>query len=162
MLRNYIKTALRSLLRHKFFSAINIFGLAVAMSIGMGIIMLVADQVAYDSHNTKGNRIYRITTAPVDNNGNETGGQLNAASTMALRAELMDKYTGIAKTVRLKRGFGNNWLELEGEQDINVPLSGFYADPEIFDFFEYEFLYGDPATALKDPYTVVLSRKAAD
>lgn len=162
MFKNYIKTAIRSLLRHKFFSAINVFGLAVAMSISMGIIMIVADQETYDRYNTKRNRIYRVITSPVDHAGNETGGQRNAASTMALRDELMDKYTGVAKAVRLKRGFGNNWLEFEGEQDVNVPLSGFYADPEVFDFFEYEFQYGDPATALRDPYTVVLSRRAAD
>ncbi|HEX5169903.1 MAG TPA: ABC transporter permease [Cyclobacteriaceae bacterium] len=161
MLINYIKTALRSLIRHRFFSAINIFGLAVAMSIGMAIIMLVADQVSYDYYNTKRNRIYRVTTAEVNEKGIEQDHQRNSASTMALRNELMDKYTGIEKVIRFKRGFGNNWLEFEG-QDVNIPLAGFFADPEVFDFFEYEFQYGDPSTALKEPYTVVLTRKAAN
>ena len=159
MLRNYLKTAIRSLLRHRFFSAINIFGLAVAMSICMGIIMLVADQMSYDRYNTKSDRIFQVTTVGT---GNQDGdGQLNSASTMRLKQELLEQYTGVEKVVRIKRGFGNGWLEFEN-QNVNVPLAGFFADPEIFEFFEYEFQYGDPATALKDPYTVVLTRKAAN
>jgi putative ABC transport system permease protein len=160
MFRNYLKTAVRSLLRHRFFSAINIFGLAVAMSICIGIIMLVADQVSYDRFNTKADRIHRITTIDVDANGNDLGHQVNAASTMHLRSELQDKYTGTEQVVRIKRGFGNNWLEFEG-QDVNVPLAGFFADPEVFEFFEYELLYGDAATALKEPFSVVLTKEAA-
>ena len=159
MLRNYLKTAIRSLLRHRFFSAINIFGLAVAMSICMGIIMLVADQMSYDRYNTKSDRIFQVTTVGT---GNQDGdGQLNSASTMRLKQELLEQYTGVEKVVRIKRGFGNGWLEFEN-QNVNVPLAGFFADPEVFEFFEYEFQYGDPATALKDPYTVVLTRKAAN
>ena len=159
MLRNYLKTAIRSLLRHRFFSAINIFGLAVAMSICMGIIMLVADQMSSDRYNTKSDRIFQVTTVGT---GNQDGdGQLNSASTMRLKQELLEQYTGVEKIVRIKRGFGNGWLEFEN-QNVNVPLAGFFADPEIFEFFEYEFQYGDPATALKDPYTVVLTRKAAN
>jgi putative ABC transport system permease protein len=161
MLLNYSKTAIRSLLRHRFFSFINIFGLAVAMSISMAIIMLVADQMSYDDYNSKRDRIYRITSANVNSEGLEERRQRNAAATMALRDELLSNYTGIEQAVRIKRGFGNNWLSLEG-QDVNIPLSGFYADPEVFELFEYAFQYGDPRTALVDPFTVVLTRDAAD
>lgn len=161
MFSSYIKIAIRSILRHRFFSFINIFGLAVAMSISMGIIMLVADQVEYDRYNSKRDRIYRVITKDVDAAGQEVGDRQNAASSMPLRGELLEKYTGIEKVVRLKRGFGNHWLEFEG-QDVNIPLAGFYADPEVFEVFEYEFQYGDPSAALKDPFTVVLTRKAAN
>src|SRR3990170_2855116 len=105
MLKNYLKTAIRSLLRHKFFSAINILGLAVAMTICMGIIMLVADQMMYDQHNTKRDRIYRITSRHVNNEGHELGGIDNASSPMPLKEELGDNFTGIEKIVRFKRGF---------------------------------------------------------
>jgi putative ABC transport system permease protein len=156
MFQNYIKTAFRNLLRHRFFSAINIIGLAVAMTICMALIMLVADQMNYDRYNAKRDRIFRITTVEAQNND-----QPNSASPMTLRQELMEKYTGLEKTVRILRGFGNGWLEFEG-QDVNIPFSGFYADPEVFDLFEYELQYGDAATALNDPYTVVLTRQAAN
>ena len=69
MFRNYFKTALRSLLKHRFFSAINIFGLAVAMALSMVIIMLVADQMMYDRYNTKHDRVYRINSIRLAENG---------------------------------------------------------------------------------------------
>jgi putative ABC transport system permease protein len=161
MLHSYIKTTLRNMLRHKFFSTINIFGLAIGMSVCMGIIMLVADQLNYDRHNSKRDRMYRITTHAVDQNGVINDMQPNAASPMVLKQELMDKYTGIEQTVRIMRGFGNGWLEFE-DQNVNIPLAGFFADAETLTFFEYELQYGDAATALKEPYSVVLTRQAAN
>jgi putative ABC transport system permease protein len=79
MIKNYLKTAIRNLLRHRFFSAINIIGLSVAMSICMGIIMLVADQMNYDRYNSKKDRIYRITTGAVNEKGELKNDQLNLA-----------------------------------------------------------------------------------
>ena len=160
MLKNYFKTALRSLIRHKFFSAINIFGLAVAMSICMGIIMLVADQMMYDRYNTKRDRVYRITSTMVDSKGIDRGGNEYATTVLPVRDELLQNYTGIEKAARILRGFGNGWIEFD-QQDANVPLAGFYADPEILDVLEYELEYGDAKTALVEPYSVVITRKAA-
>lgn len=160
MIRNYFLVAIRNLTRNKFFSAINIFGLAISMSIGMAIIMLVADQMMYDRYNTKRDRIFRVISRPVTSAGIESGGMDNATSPMPLREELLENYTGVQKVVRFKRGFGNNWMELEG-QNVNIPLTGFFADPEALDVFEYHLEYGDEKTALVEPYTVVLTKKAA-
>jgi putative ABC transport system permease protein len=162
MLKNYLLTAIRSLKRHKFFSAINIFGLAVAMSICMILIMLVADQMSYDRYNRDADRIYRITTLNVDEKGNVMwGNQVNSATCDPLAPTLLDGYTGIDDAVRLRRGFGNNWNGFEG-QDVNLPLAGFFADANVLKFFQYELQYGNPATALRDPFTVVLTRQAAN
>ncbi len=161
MLYNYLKTALRNLLRHRFFSFINIFGLAVAMSICMALIMLVGDQLSYDRYNPSADRIYRVTTIDVDANGTVLwDNQPNAACTMPLAPELMQNYSNVEKAVCLRRGFGNGWMAFEG-QNINIPLAGFFADAEVLDFFDYELEMGDPATALKDPFTVVLTQNAA-
>lgn len=159
MFQNYLKTTLRSLFRHKFFSAINIFGLAIGMSVCMAIIMLVADQLNYDRHNINRDRIYRVITHYVDQNG-VLDPQPNAASPMTLRSELLENYTGVEQVVRIMRGFGNGWLEFEN-QNVNIPLAGFFADEEALTFFGYELQYGDATTALKEPYSVVLTRAAA-
>lgn len=159
MLKNYLKTAIRSLLRHRIFSVINILGLAVATSICMGIIMLVADQMSYDRYNTKRDRIFQVTTAGADSQ--DGAGEPSSASTMKLKNELLEHYTGVEQVVRFKKGFGNSWFEFEN-QNVNIPLTGFFADPEVFEFFEYELEYGDPATALKEPFSLVLTRKVAD
>ncbi|MGC4020941.1 MAG: ABC transporter permease [Cyclobacteriaceae bacterium] len=158
MFKNYFKTAIRSLLRHRFFSSINIFGLSVAMALSMAIIMLVADQMMYDRYNTKRDRIYRINSIPLSENGsamNET-----ATTTLPIKQELLENYTGIEKAVRIVRGFGNNWMELDNN-NVNIPIAGYYADPEFFEVFEHEFEYGNPKTALVEPFSVVLSKKAA-
>jgi putative ABC transport system permease protein len=157
MFQNYFKTAFRSLLRHRFFSAINIFGLAVAMALSMVIIMLVADQMTYDRYNTKRDRIYRLNTIPEGSNGENLNEY--ATTTLPLTQELLDSHTGVEKAVRIMRGFGNLWLEME--QNVNIPIAGYYADPEILDVFEYELEYGDARTALVEPYSVVLTKKAA-
>ncbi|GHN02341.1 ABC transporter permease [Cytophagales bacterium WSM2-2] len=162
MFINYIKTAIRSLLRHRFFSAINIFGLAVAMSICMSMIMLVADQMSYDRYNTNADRIYRVKTIDVDDKGRVMlENQWNSGSPIPVGRELVEKYTGVEKAVSLTRGFGNGWLEFEN-QNVNIPLAGFFADAGTLDFFQYELQFGDAATALKEPFTVVLTRQASN
>lgn len=161
MLLNYILVAIRNIRRHRFFSAINILGLSVSMAVCMAVMMLVADQLMYDRFNTNGKRIYRVISRPVTSAGTPTGGMDNATAPLTLRDELMNNYTGVSSVVRLKRGFGNHWMEIEG-RDINIPVSGYFADPEVLQFFQYELEEGDPATALKEPFTVVLTRDAAD
>ena len=160
MLRNYILVATRNVIRYKFFSAINIFGLAISIAISMAVIMLVADQMMYDRYNTKKDRIYRIVSRGVTNTGEDRGGNVTSTSPMTLREELLDNYTGLEKVVRLKRGFGNHWMEVEG-QNVNIPLGGYFADPEVLSVFEYDLEEGDASTALVEPYSLVITKKAA-
>jgi putative ABC transport system permease protein len=157
MFANYLKTAFRSLWRHRFFSFINIFGLAVAMALSMVIIMLVADQMNYDRYNTKRDRIFRINSIPTGSKGEERSE--TATTTLPLKQELLENYTGVEKAVRIVRGFGNMWIDIG--QNINIPVAGYFADPEILDLFEYELEYGDSRTALIEPYSVVLTKKAS-
>lgn len=162
MLKNYILIALRTIRKHRTFSFINIFGLAVAMSICMGIIMLVADQMMVDRHNPLAERIYRINSIPYYREEGNLPGNEAATTTLPLKEELLTKYTGVEKAVRLMRGFGNSWMELEPGYDINVPVSGFFADPEVLEIFNHELLYGDASTALTEPYSVVLTKETAE
>ena len=162
MVRNYFKVAIRNILKHRIFSFINIFGLAVAMSICMIIMMLVADQMMYDRFNPDKDRIYRITTRMVDSNNKLEIGNPYATATLPVRDELLNNYTGVEKAVRIMRGFGNNWMELEPGYDINIPISGYFVDAEMLDLFHYELQYGDANTALREPYSVVLTKKAAE
>jgi putative ABC transport system permease protein len=161
MFINYLKTAFRNIIRNRFFSFINIFGLAVAMSISMVLIMLVADQMSYDRNNTNGEHIYRINTIGVDDKGQAISTQENGSSPMTIGPELLEHYTGIANAVRFMSGFGNDWLGLEN-QSVNLPLSGFFADADVLTMFQYELEYGDATTALVKPYSVVLTRQAAN
>lgn len=160
MIKNYIRVALRNLSRYKFFSFINIFGLAISMAVCLAIIMLVADQMSYDQYNTKKGRLYQVNSQPLRLDGK--GGNFNETSTapLAIKTKLLDEYTGVEQAARILRGFGNNWLALE-QGNVNIPLAGYYADPEILDMMEYELEYGDSKTALIEPNSVVLTKEAA-
>src|ERR1700760_4404482 len=61
MLRNYIKTAIRSLLKNKGFTALNVLGLSVGLATCLLIVFYVVDELSYDRYNTKADRIYRVT-----------------------------------------------------------------------------------------------------
>jgi putative ABC transport system permease protein len=158
MIKNYFLVAFRNLTRNKFFSAINIFGLAISMSICLGIIMLVADQLSFDRHNTNRHRIYRVITKTMHPDGSQLGNDV-ATSPLHLAPTLVNDFTGVEKAVRIRRGFGNGWNEFE--QDANIPLAGFFADHDVLELLQYELEYGNINTALKDPYTVVLTKAAA-
>src|SRR5436190_14081 len=66
MIGSYLKTSSRSIVRNKLFSAINIVGLAISMSVGLLMIAFISDMLSYDKFHDKGDRIYRVITTHVD------------------------------------------------------------------------------------------------
>jgi putative ABC transport system permease protein len=152
MIRNYFVVALRNLKKNKLFSAINIFGLAISMSVCLGIIMLVADQLTYDRHNSKRDRVFRVNTRYLDAHGLPAGNDYSTAP-LPVASTLLEEYTNVEKAVRIRRGFGNGWIEFD--QDVSIPLAGFFADPDALDVFELKLKHGDPASALSNPFSVV-------
>lgn len=157
MFFNYLKVGIRSLLKNKTFSLINIFGLATSMSVCIVIIMLIADQLSYDRHNTKRENIYRINT---ERDNTDDLVNVFATSPLPLAEKLTQEFSGVKNATRIRRGFGNNWVNIEN--DINIPLGGFFADNNFLDMFEYELEHGNPETALDAPNSVVLTKKAAE
>lgn len=153
MWKNYLKVAFRNLMRYKIFSFINIFGLGVSMALSLIVITLVLDQYKYDRHNTQKERIFRVNTLSEKY-------KPSATTTMALKETLLAEVPGVEKAARIKRGFGNISM-MDFKQDINIPVTGYFADPEILELFELELEAGNPATALTEPYSVVLTRESA-
>src|SRR5210317_2139150 len=99
MLRNYIKICLRSLFKNKTFSFINIFGLAVSMSICLLIILMLADQSQYDRFHQDKDRIYRILTDAGQK------GTMYASSPKPLGKALKEEYPIIEASTCLQTGF---------------------------------------------------------
>jgi putative ABC transport system permease protein len=161
MIQNYFKIAWRQIIRHKGFSIINIIGLSISLAVGLVIIMMVTDQLLYDTYNRNKERVYRINTEVLRKNEVSS---LNKYATTSLPVghQLAENYTGIVKSARLLRGFGNGWVEFDPDNDLNIPLGGFFADPEIIEILDLEFEFGNPVTALVNPYSVVITRQAAN
>ncbi|QNF31594.1 ABC transporter permease [Adhaeribacter swui] len=155
MLKNYLKIALRNLLRNKAYSAINIAGLATGISACILIFFYVKDELTYEHHFENYNQIYRVVT-----DINVQGQQDKFARSPApLAAALQKTYPEIQKVARLLPiGKQTVWLEDKAfnEEDL------FFADSTFFDIFSYEFLKGNPHTALQNPRTVVISDRLAE
>ncbi|MCK5692006.1 MAG: ABC transporter permease, partial [Bacteroidales bacterium] len=153
MIKNYLLTAFRNVLRYKGFSLINIFGLALSMSVCMVIIVVILDQYSYDEIHTKKDQIYRVQQ--VDSLDNIS---LKIASNpYALGTELRDNYAVAEKVVILNGQFRGDGLY----KDTRLPLSGLYTNSEFFEVFDFKLENGSVDKILDEPYTMVLSSDAA-
>ena len=155
MLSSYFKTSRRSLVRNKLFSAINVIGLAISMSVGLLMIAFLTDLFSYDDFHEKKDRTYRILST--SQRSGQSPMDLATGSAKAGKA-IRESVAGVEEVALLRRGFG-------GDAEVGqtkVPLSGMWADPGFFKVFSFSLLQGDPTTALKEPYSLVLTEKTAE
>jgi putative ABC transport system permease protein len=155
MIGSYIKTSGRSIVRNKLFSAINIVGLAISMSVGLLLISVLLDTYSYDKFHVNHSRIYRVLShyQYLENKDR------NFMATTSLRTAkaIKETFTGAEDVAILRRGFNGDVTF--GEK--TVPLNGLWANESMFSVFTFPLLQGNQATALKEPYSVVLTEKAA-
>ncbi|WP_336514581.1 ABC transporter permease [Pollutibacter soli] len=152
MFRNFLKTAIRNLIKNKFFTTLNVIGLALGMSLTLLFIGLLAFLSRFDDFHPDGDRIYRVTSQLYDKQENP-----KFASAPAALTEYIKGFTGVEKVVRIHRSLYANAVY----GDKKIELNGYFADPGFFDMFNYPFLKGDKATAINNPNTIVLSETEA-
>jgi putative ABC transport system permease protein len=152
MFYNYLKVAIRNILKYKVFSFINIFGLAVAMTVCMLIILMLADQKEYDQFHANKDRIYRIITQPLN------GGLPSAVTAFPLAPTLKADYPIAEETTHLVIGVGGDATY----NDNIMEMRGFFADPSFFNIFSYPLEKGDKSTVLKEPNSMIISHEAAE
>lgn len=152
MIRSYIKTSARNLMRNKLFSAINIVGLAISMSVGLLLIAFVLDLRTYDKFHENGDRIYRVTNVMTLNRDR---GRF-ATTSIKTGKLIREKVTGIDDVTIMRNDFSQDAIM----GDNIIPIKGFWAEPSFFNIFTFPLLEGDPETALKDPYSIVLTESA--
>jgi len=153
MLKNYFKIAFRNLWRQRVFSAINLLGLAVGMSSFLLIFSYVSFERSYDAFNTKAQRIYRLycdTKTPTETiyTGTSSG---RAAPDIRRSFPQVENEARICFMSFLVQ---NGTKKFQEDQMLG-------ADSTFFDIFTFPFLKGNPATALQNPYSVVLSHTGA-
>jgi putative ABC transport system permease protein len=154
MIGSYLKTSGRSLMRNKLFSFINIIGLAISMSVGLLLIAFVLDLRSYDRFHKNGERVYRITNVAAFKG--EQGGRF--ASTSIKTGKLIrEKVTGIEEVAIMRNDFSQD----AKVGDNILPITGLWAEPSLFRILTFPMLEGNPETALKDPYSIVLTEMAA-
>ena len=140
--------------RNKLFSTINIVGLAIGMSVGLLLIAFVHDLLSYDRFHNNGENVYRITNV-LTSNGRQEG---KFGTTSIKTAKLIrEKVAGIEEVVIMRSDFSQD----AKVGDNVLPIRGFWAEPSLFSIFTFPMLEGDPHSALKDPYSVVLTETSA-
>ena len=154
MLINYLKIAVRSMLRNKILACINIAGLAIGLTAAILIYMWVQDEMSYDRFHEHADDIYRV----VEYQFYQGEPQHVAVGPGPLAAKLKSDYPEIVSAVRI--GAGMNEILRYGDnkfvEDRVMP-----ADPDFFKMFSFPFVKGVPEKALSDPNTIVLTEQMA-
>ena len=150
MIKNYFKIALRNIVRHKAFTAINIAGLAIGMTCSIFILLWVQNELSYDRFHKNADKIYRITAR---------AGEFNAAVNCAgMPAELKAKIPAVENFVRLSHPSTNVFeVGTRKFEEKNV----FYADSTFLQVFSFQLVNGNAATALMRPDAVLITEDMA-
>jgi len=153
MLKNYLKIALRHLKKHKGYSFINIIGLALGLACCVLILFFVQDELSFDRFHTDADRIYRVVFngyAP-----NSPPDRFSSVSRPVGRV-MREEYPEVEHLVRFN--YWNPVVKHQGTYFYDDDV--LFAEPELFDVFSFPLLKGDPATALREPNTLVLTETA--
>jgi putative ABC transport system permease protein len=154
---NYYKTAFRALLKRKSFSLINIAGLTLGLTATLLIALFVWDEYQYDKFVPDGDRIYRLCNQVTHNEGTEP----LAVTPPTYSSVLQLEFPGVEATTRvLATGEFKSLFEAGGKAIYET--NGMYADSAFFRVFQLPFIFGNPAGALNDPSSIVLSREMAN
>ena len=151
IIRNYTAGALRSLMRHKTVSFINLFGLGLGIGCCILAITFIRFHLSWDLHNRHAGRIYRVLwETPSENHvSTRTSGPLGPA--------LKETFPEVERAVRIKSE-GEAWVLT----DSAAFRMGFtVADPAIFDVFDYTLLEGDKTTVFQNPNSIVITESEA-
>ena len=106
LLNNYVRAALRNILKNKAFSAINIIGLAISMSVGLLIITFVSELNSHDDFQVKSDRIYRLTNTYkyLDEDP-----ELYASTSILAGRRVAEEVPGLEEVLLIYRNFNNDF-----------------------------------------------------
>ncbi len=154
MFRNYVKIAVRSLLKHRLYSGINIFGLALGMACALLIGLWVRDELSYDRFLPNAKNIYLVRF-----NSEYKGEVFTNFVTPGPLQEAIAKDVPEADAVT-KTDWGRDYLVKVG--DKTAKEFGHFATSAFFDVFDLPTLQGNPKAALAQTNQIVVSRKLAE
>ncbi|MES2690252.1 MAG: ABC transporter permease, partial [Bacteroidota bacterium] len=149
-----IITSLRVLWKNRFTTLINIAGLSVGIASCLFIFMFVQNELSYDKHHAKHERIYRVVSDLSLGGEDDKSGMSSFMLSPTLKAD----YPEVEEAVRLMPlGKQTMWVADKPYQFNDNLMS----DGGFFSIFDYEFVDGDPKTALTQPQSVVITDEAA-
>lgn len=152
MLRNFLKTAIRNLLKYKVYAGINFIGLTAGISLALLIITYVRHETSYDKFHEKSDRLYRLAyTVP---NG------LNLATSPPPIAPSMKEF--FPEVEDAARMYDRNvTISVPGEDRVFEETHVFFADSALMNMFTFEYVQGSSRKPLVEPFTVIITEEMA-
>ncbi|HEY0743961.1 MAG TPA: ABC transporter permease, partial [Chryseosolibacter sp.] len=152
MFQNFLRTALRTIVKYKAYATINFLGLTTGFALALLIVAYVRSEVSYDRFHANADRLYRIKyVAP---NGLEI-----ASSPPPIAPLMKDFFPAVEEAGRM---FGRSVsISLPHGEQAFEETNVFFADSSIMKMFSFEFVKGNPARALADKFTVLINEEMA-
>ena len=160
MIRNYLKTAWRSLLRNKSYTAINITGLAIGIAACLLIFLVIDFETSFDNYHNNKENIYRVITRRSTPDGIKYRQGVPFPTSEALRLDYpeLKGVTAIFNDNDKQLSIGDNSNDSKKFKENDL----YFAEPQFFQIFKFEWLAGNKQNALKEPNTVVLTQQIAE
>jgi ABC-type antimicrobial peptide transport system permease subunit len=152
MFKSYLIVAIRNISKHKYFSVINVFGLALGMSFSLLLISFYSYVSSFDDFHSQKERIYRVISTLESSEKTDF-----ASAPLALANRLEYEAEGIEEVTRMNASFKGDVVT----HKMNIPIQGFYADANFFSVFDFEMIQGNPFNALSKPNSIVLTESVA-
>ncbi len=162
MVKNYLKIAIRSLLKHRIYSFINILGLAIGIASSLIILLHVEDEMSYDDFHPNGDYIYKVVLERV-----YPDHITNYAIIPHSFSEVMVKdFPEVKNAVRLFSIGRNNpivvrHVDSAGDEKVFEEFGLLAADSTFFDFFKFDLILGNAADVLSEPQNMVITEATA-
>ncbi|MGC3944754.1 MAG: ABC transporter permease [Chryseolinea sp.] len=157
MLRNFLITSLRHLLKNKVFSAINILGLTVGLTCFTVIVLYVENEFSYDRFHSQHEDIYRVATNFINSDGTRIP---DATTPSALSTALRNECTDVESATRLSNNAGRLFL-FEYQDKRFYETQVIRIDTFFFKVFSFPFLHGDARSATADNRSIVVTESTA-
>jgi putative ABC transport system permease protein len=154
MFKNYLKIAWRSIVKHKGFSFLNAGGLALGIASCLLLVLYITYHLNYDKQFKNINNIYLVENNQPGDGKTYTFAATPGEAAAAIKAEIPD----VVHSVRVISYTAEGLLTYK---DNSFKKSGLFADNGFFNIFSYKFMQGSPATALKLPNSIVITRSLA-
>lgn len=159
MFKNYFKTAFRNLKRNKSYAFINVLGLTVGIAASLLIFLVIQYETSFDNFHKKRNSIYRLGTEFHTQDGVGYSDGISFPAAPALRID----FPQVKEVASIFRNGGQIAIDQGDRQLKKLNEDNFYyAEPEFFKMFDFEWLAGNPETSLKDPHSAALTQATAE
>lgn len=166
MLRNNLQLAFRQLSKNRTYALLNILGLAVGVAASLLVYRILHYELSFNQNFDKSERIVRVLTKT---SGGEKGVQLQRGLPIPAMAAMEQSMTHFEQTSRLHEDWPtvsvpNPGGGLAKKMDPNQETGeiSFFVEPGFLKIFNFEWLAGDPSTALKEAGDIILTRRVAE